>query len=728
MIQQQDALQQSRQDYPMQPTSMFNSSSSKVVVPAQKKMSPASTMAKSNEQVVPSVKLIEDPFARAKIDSKTLDLYVANKDSVTKALVPASHQMVDASLNMRRSFRVGWGPNGQLALPHKTSLKTLIVQKKLTKSSVSSNSIVEHLKSHLTNSSVSSKDNRAGWFTLSHVQDQLAAQTHNKDISDVSGRIWRLVTALWGTDMKPSTLQYSEEMKRRLNLNQWLKEVIAPIVEKELKDSKKSPNASHLDAIFSHLSGKQISESTSCASNNKDHRLAVMMSQVWAAAHTKDLLREQMTQWSEQGMLDTFEPKRVEILNLISGDIDHVYKNVNDWYRCFAINFWYKYTFNSPLPDIINSYEDSFQKSASTAPVPHYMANQRRSMSRNEYLDTCYLLLKLFGLSRFDRFDTIFYPENTTPDILDYSLSWNLFTVLQALPQLNKQPDISNQPLLHCSFASQLEHIGLWQWAVYVLSHIPDRHCFLREEAMKSLISRHVHTMKTNDRVFLTNSLLIPAVWIDECLSWSLGYEHQSDQFAYLMKSGQYSAAHDLVLEDFGPNYIITSQHNNLRDLLRRFQGHIDTIATWKVGGAIFQDYLHISMQIRECLEEISTISNQTVHQNNKEKLRELTMRATSLCSEISHLTTTNYVKNASKLYKVALSEISRGLMAYLKSAYELLSEFEGQTNSNNNMFPASEITSLLKPLPITDDYRVGQLDFVAKQCQDSILNAVYSQ
>ncbi len=50
--------------------------------------------------------------------------------------------------------------------------------------------------------------------------------------------------------------------------------------------------------------------------------------------------------------------------------------------------------------------------------------------------------------------------------------SWHVLQVLQALGYSH----ISEHYLtrLHTSYASQLEALGLWHWAVFVLLHIPN--------------------------------------------------------------------------------------------------------------------------------------------------------------------------------------------------------------------------------------------------------------
>ena len=51
-------------------------------------------------------------------------------------------------------------------------------------------------------------------------------------------------------------------------------------------------------------------------------------------------------------------------------------------------------------------------------------------------------------------------------------LSWHLYQVLQSLEYTHLSEYHSG--MLHSGFASQLEGMGLWHWAAFVLLHIQD--------------------------------------------------------------------------------------------------------------------------------------------------------------------------------------------------------------------------------------------------------------
>lgn len=56
--------------------------------------------------------------------------------------------------------------------------------------------------------------------------------------------------------------------------------------------------------------------------------------------------------------------------------------------------------------------------------------------------------------------------------MLLYDCSWHLCQVLQSLGFLHLSD--YHLSVIHTSYAAQLEALGLWQWAAFVLLHISD--------------------------------------------------------------------------------------------------------------------------------------------------------------------------------------------------------------------------------------------------------------
>ena len=67
---------------------------------------------------------------------------------------------------------------------------------------------------------------------------------------------------------------------------------------------------------------------------------------------------------------------------------------------------------------------------------------------------------------------------------------------------------------LHSSFASQLESVGLWQWAVFVLLHLDDLE--LRRWAVQELLSRRCSEREelVQEEVFVIEKLRVPVEWV----------------------------------------------------------------------------------------------------------------------------------------------------------------------------------------------------------------------
>lgn len=90
--------------------------------------------------------------------------------------------------------------------------------------------------------------------------------------------------------------------------------------------------------------------------------------------------------------------------------------------------------------------------------------------------------------------------------------SWHLLQILQAL-QYTHLSD-SNSDSIHVSYASQLESLGLWHWAAFVLLHI--RNSYQRHSAVMSLLQRHLEVGEefSERELFLTDELNIPPEWL----------------------------------------------------------------------------------------------------------------------------------------------------------------------------------------------------------------------
>lgn len=108
--------------------------------------------------------------------------------------------------------------------------------------------------------------------------------------------------------------------------------------------------------------------------------------------------------------------------------------------------------------------------------------------------DICYHLLKRFCKANHC-LGRALDPSSQTTYPFDYRLSWHLLQCLQALGQLT---DEEHQlcALLTTRYAAQLEALGSWDWAVFVLLHLGDRH--IRKRLIYELLQRNVHISRAH--------------------------------------------------------------------------------------------------------------------------------------------------------------------------------------------------------------------------------------
>ena len=127
--------------------------------------------------------------------------------------------------------------------------------------------------------------------------------------------------------------------------------------------------------------------------------------------------------------------------------------------------------------------------------------------------DVCYHLLRLY-CDRSHSLSSLLNPATITPDPLDYRISWHLQQILQSLHY--KHLTEYQHAALCSSFAAQLETVGLWHWALFVLLHIPEH--TQREAAAKALLMRHATLTDDEEQEerekFITQKLRVPSQWI----------------------------------------------------------------------------------------------------------------------------------------------------------------------------------------------------------------------
>ncbi|XP_066910219.1 nuclear pore complex protein Nup98-Nup96-like [Clytia hemisphaerica] len=180
---------------------------------------------------------------------------------------------------------------------------------------------------------------------------------------------WQLAAALWGKQETESDNNlYEIHSARREALSKWLSNVTADQIENEIQTQLQDDG--HLSAIFSLLSGRQITKACQVARENKEYRLGFLLAQAGGDHHLKHHLRSQLAQWDENNVDSFMNKDRLKLYVLLSGMM--VWKSnkntINlcqdmDWKRSLAMHLWYYCSSTSTVLDAFTEYQSSFKVS-----------------------------------------------------------------------------------------------------------------------------------------------------------------------------------------------------------------------------------------------------------------------------------------------------------------------------------------------------------------------------
>jgi nuclear pore complex protein Nup98-Nup96 len=357
--------------------------------------------------------------------------------------------------------------------------------------------------------------------------------THkNKHFSAHERSIWELAEALWDDIPPPRNWNFLKhhtknligDLMRKSRISQWLCDAVADNVADDvgnlckLLDENKAESASiQFQIIFAWMSGCNTTEACKAAIKYRNLHLSTLISQtggkeyIGACTGAGDLafredLEEQLEKWMESGLKPTETTshnslpydfwKIVQVLAgriFVSGPVGKHQVEVNvfeglDWKRCFGLCLWYGHDKVSSLSKAIQSYSGLCEGSEEmiAKPVAWYV---RDSAYKDSPLDMAYQLLCVYCKTG-QTLETALSPLMLTQNSLDYRVSWLLGILLGGLGKnvtdfKDTHTHVSDHEMQDdgCSvsytrdrlchkFAFQLESLGLWEWAVFVLLHL----------------------------------------------------------------------------------------------------------------------------------------------------------------------------------------------------------------------------------------------------------------
>ncbi|KAK3891422.1 hypothetical protein Pcinc_004721 [Petrolisthes cinctipes] len=524
--------------------------------------------------------------------------------------------------------------------------------------------------------------------------------------------ILHLCVALWGdlSFFSPESDGESEYIISRARVeavSQWLESVSESVVQKEVMMAlaAEQGHEGYLDAIFSHLTARQISSACVISQDKGDHHLALLLSQVcFGQDAPRQFLAQQLANWAEGGTDVLMAPARLNLYALLAGSPTHQasHATVNtclglDWRRAFALHLWYICPATSTLAEALQEYEQAAGLTGDAPsycgpPYPPYMARATLPNGQKISYDVCYHLLKLFA-DPMHQLEALLNPATITADPLDISVSWVLWLVLESLSYTHLSHH--HQASLHLSMASLLEGAGSWHWAIFVLLNIDDGE--RRRKEVESVLLRHVvveseevedseYTMRQE---FVINRLGIPKMWIHKAKATKARSLGMIDEEAwFLLEAGDLNRAHSLIIDTIAPNSIINEDHDYLRKYLDKActGGAVSKVVDWATGGGVYLDYLEMCAVV----EDMKTSGEPT-----PALVEQLRPRLLALCARLNNL------KGTTATHRLCVSEMSRVVVGVLRAVV------------GDGSDATQVLSQQLSGLPLTHDYALAELNLV---------------
>jgi nuclear pore complex protein Nup98-Nup96 len=288
------------------------------------------------------------------------------------------------------------------------------------------------------------------------------------------------------------------------------------------------------ELIFLNLSGYRISDACAEACKVKDLHLATLLALTDECTHGyRQDLHSQLEVWRKDGSWRDIQLWYRAVYEILAGELDgkgnalqelQIGKRI-DWKRAFAMRLWFGIPGDGEIKLAVQEYWMACQLDSSIAkPVPWYTTSQK--MVPGVY-DGLFQLLRLYaGTGVSITLDDALNAYNFSSTVTDVRVSWHLYVILSQLKGKASFADAEGAKTvsdagerLTLSYVSQLEHLGIWQWAIFAALHL--RREATRKGIINELLARHIsnipnHIEEQGIITKLVDNWKIPMEWILE--------------------------------------------------------------------------------------------------------------------------------------------------------------------------------------------------------------------
>ncbi|KAL8279354.1 hypothetical protein RQP46_008166 [Phenoliferia psychrophenolica] len=384
---------------------------------------------------------------------------------------------VDSGLMLGRSFRVGWGPSGQIVhfgslygsakLPASSDLAVSTFRCLAQSDDLERTKSESTLQQQLLSTPIYLHDDIPEAVPHPDLNfGSFASIDHFRTSKSSEANLWRLGAALFDEiedlnapeDATAELVARLVEIRRRDRLESWLEDVVRDAVEEDLKDIESRPSGTAAGAkrIFALLSGHEVERACTTAGENGDLRLATLLAQAGGDDEFREDVYLQLAKWREYRVDSHIDAAYRRVYEVLCGNVgiseglvprgDRVDAAAEiliadglDWKRAFGLHLWYG-TFQASLPTVVQRYETAARDSSThtAPPLPLYIESPTFTTPTSPTLawnpnttdppptDPLFSLIKIFTDPTYSLEDALL-PRNFGSSPLDYRLPWHLY-------------------------------------------------------------------------------------------------------------------------------------------------------------------------------------------------------------------------------------------------------------------------------------------------------------
>ncbi|KAG2388369.1 hypothetical protein C9374_000533 [Naegleria lovaniensis] len=622
---------------------------------------------------------------------------------------------------LRRSFRVGFLPNGQFIVPHsvfnpKSNVSNLSISNTIVKEDynvaenqreefyrlkyetyldlVIENCYREDISIRLKGEYSTVMENyiRRIEAMVNHI-DSLNISPQVKDITRSRGSfelsVWRLIHILFSQINMGDNNEYADDIARKRNLSAWIRD------QMPIEDIIRNENPSPLRKIYLYLTCGRIPEAAKVALENKDLRLSAIISQCFSNPMIQKDIEKQITLWNQTKA--NIDVERKKIYELLAG---HVTDTSLQWLQCLGLHLWFKCSPDQSICDVLQSYTSYFETARSTRPL---LLTKYHSSSIHH--DVRFNLIKIYCESKRQvplEISKYLKPYTYCNDIMDCQLSWHMYNILRWVPLIGQSSNMAHK--IHTNYALQLEKAGYWHHAIVILCHNEttsalstdllssqslDREnntvsrikknklLHSRDRAVRELLFRNYPSLldRPNNIDFMKLTLGLPEIWIEEAAALFAEYGNSYPLlFEKLCRSNHFAKAHKILLDHIFPSLILCNRYDELLLYLGKLQPKVQEIPTWGQGGSILLNYVSIRKRFEELEKHVHGNTSLFSVVDNYDHISTLDSDAVNFLEQVAILSS-QYSEQLE--HRVAISDMTVCITNFIVKTKSFMAVFE---------------------------------------------------